>query len=485
MEGREIILNVLVIDDEEKVGQFFVNLLEDSDYDVYLGFSGRDFRRLVLERTYQLAMIDVKLPDINGLEIVKELKQQHPHCKVIVMTGFSTVKTAVEAIKYGANDYIEKPFDDIDTLEALIKELTVHNQSSMNNDMYAIAEEAGFMIGDNQEMKHLLMLAYKIASKNVNVLIEGETGTGKEVLARFIYLASKRRNNPFIGINCGAISENLLESELFGHEKGAFTGAIKERKGVLEIANNGVLFLDEIGEASLTTQVKLLRVLETGEYMRVGGEVSKRTNTRIIAATHVHLEEAVKKQQFREDLLYRLDVVKLTLPPLRKRTEDIPKLLEHYLDRQQNNILFAPEAIELMKSYSWPGNIRELVNVVKRALSLKEEDTSIITPDLLPDKLKLGANTTVFVPASSENKEFSYENYVQQCFKQLLIKWEAKEVDLEAVLKMIRELEMITGREFVKKSLKETYGNRKEAAKNLGVSPRKLRYLLNEKGETD
>lgn len=242
--------NILVIDDEREVGTFFQHLLEGRGNKVKLGFSGEDFFQLIQQYKFDLAFIDVKLPDANGLNLLKQLKRSCPSCKAVVMTGYSTVKTAVEAIKHGANDYIEKPFDDIEQLERLIDELLSDGPLSSQDDMYKLAETLGFIVGTNKEMNDLLKLAYKIAKKNVNVLIEGETGTGKEVLAHFIHNASMRYDQPFIGVNCGAVSETLLESELFGHEKGAFTGAVKEKKGIFEIANRGTLFLDEIGEAS-------------------------------------------------------------------------------------------------------------------------------------------------------------------------------------------------------------------------------------------
>lgn len=397
--------NVLIIDDEREVCTFFLHLLEGKGYCVKLGSNGKDFSAFIQQYSFDLALIDVKLPDTNGLELLKQLKAIQPSCKAIIMTGYSTVKTAVEAIKYGASDYIEKPFDDIDELEKTIEELLDNKLHASQHDMYKLAEALGFVVGMNKEMNDLIKLAYKVAKKNVNVLIEGETGTGKELLARFIHQASMRYDQPFIGINCGALSETLLESELFGHEKGAFTGALKEKKGIFEIANRGTLFLDEIGEASLMTQVKLLRVLETGEYLRVGGETVRRTNARIIAASHVNLSQAVKEKTFREDLLYRLDVVKLTIPPLRERIEDLPVLVEHFLKKLNCALSFSDDAILQMKQYRWPGNVRELFNVVKRAVTLAEGETTIITPDYLPEKIKRKRISLLFRPMKRTRKK--------------------------------------------------------------------------------
>ncbi|WP_017436889.1 sigma-54-dependent transcriptional regulator [Saccharococcus caldoxylosilyticus] len=475
--------NVLIIDDEREVCTFFLHLLEGKGYRVKLGWNGKDFFTLIQQYSFDLALIDVKLPDTNGLELLKQLKAVQPSCKAIIMTGYSTVKTAVEAIKYGASDYIEKPFDDIDQLEKTIEELLDSEIHSSQHDMYKLAEALGFIIGTNKEMNDLIKLAYKIAKKNVNVLIEGETGTGKEVLAHFIHQASMRYDQPFIGINCGALSETLLESELFGHEKGAFTGALKEKKGIFEIANRGTLFLDEIGEASLATQVKLLRVLETGEYIRVGGETVRKTNTRIIAASHVNLSQAVKEKTFREDLLYRLDVVKLTLPPLRERIDDLPVLIEHFLKKLNSTLTFSDDAILLMKQYQWPGNVRELFNVVKRAVTLAEGETMVITPDYLPEKIKTNM-LSIPLDETKNTKDMDLESYLQNWTGYILSLWKEgnQRLDLKHVLDAVKDLEMQIGRFFVWKTLKETLGDKKEAAERLNITVRQLRYLLKEKG---
>ncbi|TWI57130.1 sigma-54-dependent transcriptional regulator [Halalkalibacter nanhaiisediminis] len=476
--------NILIIDDEREVGNFLTHLLSGSDCHVFVGYSGEDAKRLIIQRQYQLAMIDVMLPDTSGLKILRKIKEQMPQCKTIIMTGYSTVKTAVEAIKLGANDYIEKPFDDIDQLEKLIKQLFENTTPSNQSTMFELAERTGFIVGENQSMKQLVTMAHKMASKNINVLIEGETGTGKEVLATYIHHASQRKDQPFIAVNCGALSETLLESELFGHEKGAFTGAVKEKKGIFELASKGTLFLDEIGEASLSIQVKLLRVLETGEFFRVGGESVKRTHTRILAASHVNLAEAVQEKKFREDLLYRLDVVKLTIPPLRERMEDIPLLISFLLKKYQSDLTFSTEALRLIQRYKWFGNIRELSNMVKRAITLAEDEGSLITPAFLPEKLL--SNETISISETSKDLQASsvndFETYLREWNKRLLSLWqEEKEVDLEIVLNDVKELEAQIGKAFVTKMLRETIGDRREAAKRLNISMRKLRYLLNEK----
>lgn len=482
--------NLLIVDDEREVGNFLAHLLSGKGYEVKVVYCGEEFYRQLEKKQYHLAMIDVRLPDTNGLDLLKKLKHLQPACKSIIMTGFSMVQTAIEAIRLGANDYIEKPFDDIDQLETSIDDLLKNDRTNAQNEIFELANKLDFVVGESEQMKHLLTMAYKISKKNINVLLEGETGTGKEVIARFIHEASNRHDQTFIGINCGALSETLLESELFGHEKGAFTGAIQQRKGLFEIASRGTLFLDEVAEASPQIQVKLLRILETREFMRLGSEGVFRTNTRIIAASHVNLEQAVKAKSFREDLLYRLNVVKLQIPPLRDRKEDIPLLLNFVLRKQTDRLIsFSNEALTLLTTYDWPGNIRELSNVVTRAITLSEGETNFITPDYLPHHFqettkKPNRELTLHINRKQpERKEqFPFENYVNNWVKDLFRFWQEDEVEFEKIIQHLKHLEGEVSQAFMKKALRDTMGNRKEAAKVLNISERKLRYLLNEKG---
>ncbi|MDD2554049.1 MAG: sigma-54 dependent transcriptional regulator, partial [Desulfotomaculaceae bacterium] len=269
-------VQVLVIDDEVEVGTFFRRLLQKKGFSVTVALNGAEATRAIQENSFNAALVDLKLPDTDGLHLLQQIKSHQPSCEVIIMTGYSTTRTAVKAIQLGAFDYLEKPFDDIEELELLVQKAVDYGRRSHEDrpvaEWSALAEQTGFKVGTSQVMHKLVSIAYKIAKKNINVLIQGETGTGKEVLARFIHAASNRSDQVFIPVNCGALPENLLESELFGHEKGSFTGAASLRKGIFELANRGTLFLDEVGEASLAIQVKLLRVLETGEFLRVGGE---------------------------------------------------------------------------------------------------------------------------------------------------------------------------------------------------------------------
>ncbi|AEG59657.1 sigma-54-dependent transcriptional regulator [Desulforamulus ruminis] len=387
--------SILVIDDEQPVGTFFTRLLAQKGYRIGVAVSGTQAHALIDQERYDVAMVDLKLPDTDGITLLQHIKTVQPHCEVVIMTGYSTTRTAVKAIQFGAFDYIEKPFDDINLVEQLIEKAlnyskTVEKPGDKTFSWTDTAEQCGFQVGHTPKMIKLVSMAERIASKDINVLIHGETGTGKEVLAKFIHMASNRHDKPFLAINCGALPENLLESDLFGHEKGSFTGANVQRKGIFELANNGTLFLDEIGEASLAIQVKLLRVLETGEFLRVGGEKPVKTNVRIIAATNVDLEEAVAHKTFREDLFYRLDVVRFVLPPLRERKEDIVSLVEFFIQRFWDyqtgpTPTFAPACMDALLNYHWPGNIRELANTVEQALALC--DDKAVLPEHLSRKI--------------------------------------------------------------------------------------------------
>jgi two-component system NtrC family response regulator len=483
---------MLIVDDETQVQTFFSYLLRKKDLHLSFAGSASEVAAALESEPYQAALVDLKLPDTNGLDILKAIKEKMPGCRVIIMTGYSTVKSALEAIRLGAEDYIEKPFDDISELETLIDGLFTFPVNRQQTDALRLAEQTGFIVGQSAEMHNLLSLAYKVARKNITVLIEGETGTGKEVLARFLHQASIRQQQPFIGVNCGAFTETLLESELFGHEKGAFTGATQTRKGLFEIASKGTLFFDEIGDASPSIQVKLLRVLETREFMRIGSEQHRHTDARIIAASHVNLHKAVEQGTFREDLLYRLNVVKLSIPPLRERKEDIPHLVQHLIQRYKTNeIIFAPETLAVMEEYDWPGNIRELANVVARALTLADGETKRITPAYLPASIvkptRISCNTSPVLSHSQESIGQglpAFENYLESWKHELLTRWQGstEQIDFPFIMKQTKELEKRIGQSFVTKALRETLGNQKEAARLLNISVRTLRYLLNEKG---
>jgi len=387
-------IQLLIIDDEADVCTFFRRLLTKKGYEVTTASNEQDALRAVAETRFSVAMVDLKLPDTDGLTLLQTIKARQPACEVVIMTGYSTVKTAVAAMQQGAYEYLEKPFDDIAEIENLVARAVAQGnreqQGGVDREEWAeVAAAVGFQVGSSALMRRLVSLAYKVAGKNINVLIQGKTGTGKEVLARFIHAASNRAEGAFIPINCGALPENLLESELFGHERGAFTGANQMRRGIFELANHGTLLLDEIGDASPMIQVKLLRVLETGEFMRVGGERPIKTDVRVIAATNVDLEEAIREKTFREDLYYRLNVVRLEIPSLQQRSEDVPLLAAHFAGLFNPGTRLSPAALRLLQNYNWPGNIRELSNVMRRAVVMCPDDT--ILPRHLNDRFHTGA----------------------------------------------------------------------------------------------
>ena len=404
-------VQVLIIDDEADVCGFFRRLLTKKGYEVTTANNEREALAALAAARFSVAMVDLKLPDTDGLTLLRLIKTRQPACEVIIMTGYSTVKTAVTAMQQGAYEYLEKPFDDIGEIEALIARAAAQGapqrQGEAREEWADVAAAVGFQIGDSPLMRRLVSLAYKVAGKNINVLIQGKTGTGKEVLARFIHAASPRAEAAFIPVNCGALPENLLESELFGHERGAFTGANQTRRGIFELANHGTLLLDEIGDASPMIQVKLLRVLETGEFMRVGGERPIRTDVRVIAATNVDLEEAIREKTFREDLYYRLNVVRLEIPSLKERSEDIPQLAEHFARTFNSKARLSPGALRLLQNFSWPGNIRELANVMRRAVVMCPDDT--VLPSHLNNRFQsavVTAATAAALDAGGGAQEF-------------------------------------------------------------------------------
>jgi two-component system NtrC family response regulator len=471
--------NVLVVDDEKEVTTFFKHLLAGKNCEVYIANSAAEVDRLLSDRVpLDLALVDLKLPDTDGLELLSKIKREQASCEVIMMTGYSTVKTAVAAIQAGAKDYLEKPFDDITRLEELLDSILNRNFAA-EEALCAQAAHYGIVFSPNSPMKNLLAIASKIAKKSINVLIEGETGTGKELLSRFIHGLSLRSAYPFVGINCGAISESLLESELFGHEKGAFTGAAKPRRGFFELANNGTLFLDEIGEAPLSIQVKLLRVLETGEFMRVGGETPIKTNIRVVAATNRNVEAEVDAHRFRADLLYRLEGVKLTIPALRDRPEDIPWITRYYL-HTKFNVDIHDQAMAALQAFDWPGNVRQLLNVLNQTLAI--HDCKIIREEHLPRWITADPGhhaKDFFAPCGVEARiEGEIERFVENvvnCIESV------DDVDFVNIMKKIKKVESIIGKRVIQKGLFETGGNRQALSKKWNVSPRVLRYILNEK----
>jgi two-component system, NtrC family, response regulator len=475
---------VLVVDDEIEVTTFFKYFLESKQCEVQLANSGNEVDRCLAENPspFHLAFVDLKLPDANGLELLAKIKHNSPSCEVIIMTGYSTIQSAINAIQNGARDYLEKPFDDLDALEKVVDSILAASPDipETGDDITLDAARFGIFYSSASPMKKLMSVAYKLAKKNINILIEGETGTGKELMSRFIHGTSLRAQFPFVGVNCGAIPDSLLESELFGHEKGAFTGALKTRKGFFELANGGTLFLDEIGEAPHTIQVKLLRAIETGEFMRIGSESTLVSDIRLIAATNRSLKEEVEKERFRSDLLYRLEGIKLTLPPLRERPEDIPLLCQHYLEKKYGATRIDEEALEVLQHYDWPGNIRQLVNILNQTMAI--HDCQVIRAKHLP--------TALFqkeMPSSLSKKDVNADHWLDQEIEGFVKRVVSQissieEINFQQMMDKLKKIETQVGRKIIKKGLKETEGNRKALSAKLNMTNRVLRYLLNEKG---
>jgi two-component system, NtrC family, nitrogen regulation response regulator NtrX len=362
---------ILIVDDEESILKALRGILEDEGYKTLCAGDGIEALEVAQRETPDLVMLDIWMPRMEGLETLQRLKALYPGLVVIMMSGHGTIETAVKSTKMGAYDFIEKPL----SLEKVI--VTVNNALGMNRLRQENASLRGLvlqdheMIGGSQPMNRLQEQIRLVAPSNASVLVTGENGTGKELVARSIHYYSPRREKPFVEINCAAIPEELIESELFGHEKGAFTGALAQKKGKFDLADSGTIFLDEIGDMSLKTQAKVLRILQERKFERVGGTRTIEVDVRVVAATNKVLEDEIRGGNFREDLFYRLNVVPFHLPPLRERKEDIPVLAEHFLDlfcrREGREIkVMATEALAMMKSYDWPGNVRELKNIIER-----------------------------------------------------------------------------------------------------------------------
>ena len=369
--------NILVVDDEKDFRDLMVKRLSRQKYGVSGAACGEEALTIVRDRIFDVALVDLKMPGIDGLELLGRLRSVTPETEVIILTGHGSTETAVEAMKMGAYDYLTKPVD-LQELQVLL-EKAVEKASLRRRNIgltAAVAREniTSFhgMLGNAPAMVRLRELISKVADSSSPVLVEGESGTGKEMVSRALHFESHRAKAPFIVVNCGALPEQLMESELFGYEKGAFTGAATTKPGLVEMADGGSLFLDEIGELPVGLQAKLLRFLESGEFRRVGDTRLRWVQTRIIAATNRNLRQEVEQGNFREDLFYRLEVVKIQVPPLRERREDIPLLAHFFLKRKHPDKEFTPEALEALEKHNFPGNVRELANLVERGALLSD-----------------------------------------------------------------------------------------------------------------
>ncbi|MFA5073251.1 MAG: sigma-54 dependent transcriptional regulator [Nitrospirota bacterium] len=451
---------VLVIDDDETVRDVLQSFLSGKGFEVTLAPDGQTGIDLVRENSFDLILTDLVMPGIGGIDILKQLSESNIKIPVLVITAFATVQNAVEAMKLGAFDYVTKPFN-LDEIMIVINKALNLSKLQKENVMLKMQLQKKYhyegLVGDSPHMQQVYELIEKIADTDSTVMILGESGTGKELIAKTIHYNSSRSQNPFVPLNCAAIPKDLLESELFGHEKGAFTGAINTRIGRFELAQNGTLFLDEVGELDPSLQVKLLRVLQEREFERVGGIKTIKINVRILAATNKDLDKATQEGKFREDLFYRLNVIPLTLPPLRKRTEDIPLLIDHFIreftrKRKREPFTFSKEAMNCLLSYSWPGNIRELENLIERLTILVAH--KIIHSSDLPEKFQQaapcrqedGAETAPFSLAPGKSRDIP-----------------ASGIDLGAA---INEME----KDLILKALGKSGGVKSKAAELLGLN---------------
>lgn len=450
---------VLVVDDEESMRHMLSIILKKEGYDIVCAEGGEQALKILGKDEFDFVVCDIKMPGIDGVEFLKRLKTEQDIISqptIVMMSAYGTIDMAIECMRLGAYDYISKPFK-ADEMILTLKKAEERERLKSENLRFKQALQAEYdfknIIAKSHQMLEIFQLIKKVADYNTTILITGGSGTGKELVARALHYNGNRKDKPFIAVNCGAIPENLLESELFGHVKGAFTDAVRNKNGLFEEADGGTIFLDEIGELPKDLQVKLLRVIQEGELRRVGDSKSRKIDVRIIAATAKDLMEEIKKDNFREDLFYRLNVVPIKIPPLRERQGDIPLLVNHFMERYAKKFGKAVKnisdmAMNLLMSYAWPGNVRELENIIERAVIL--EDTEVIREENLPFTKKTG---------------------------QSLHQLEASSNDL-SIKKAEEELE----KTLIIKALEMTNGNKTKAAHLLEISHRALIYKIKEFG---
>ncbi len=441
---------ILVVDDELGPRESLKTIFAKK-YDVELAENCAQAMEKLSARKIDLILLDVILPDRSGIDLLQDIQEQHPHIPVVMISATSSLRTVVESMRVGALDYVAKPFDVQELLRIVSRALDstrLHRQVEALESEVAREFPVDHIVGDAPEFRSTLDQLRKAADTGSTVLLCGESGTGKELAARMLHSCSARKDEPFVAIHCAALSESLMESELFGHEKGAFTGADKRKHGRFDLAESGTIFFDEVGEMPLSTQVKLLRVLEEREFMRVGGTRTIRTHARIVAATGLDLRAAAQKKRFREDLFYRLSVIPVTLPPLRRRTGDIPLLLNHFLNKFSRSIpsrarRIDPEAMDRLCRYDWPGNIRELRNIVERVLVLHPH-APVVLPQFLPEEFQrpIPAAAPVHSGGTLQSRINAFE------------------------------------RALIEQALHEANGNQTRAAQNLGTTRRILRYRM-------
>ncbi len=452
MAQTTLTTRILVVDDEASMTEFLQLLLEEEGYDVSIASSTAEGRAQIADQNFDLILCDIMMPDGNGLDLLKEVKARDSRSSVIMMTAYTSTKSAIEAMRLGAYHYISKPFD-VEELKVVIQK-ALEKTELVDENVYLrkeLEQRYGFsnIIGRSRRMQEIFELIERVAMTSSTVLLEGESGTGKELIARAIHYASSRSNQRFLSVNCGALPETLLESELFGHERGAFTGAVRDKKGLFREANTGTLFLDEIGEMAPSMQVKLLRALQEKKVRKIGGHREEAVDVRIIAATNLNLREQIRVGAFREDLYYRINVIPIRLPALRERREDIPVLVDHFIKKYSDEMEIEPKRVSVdvmrqLEAHDWPGNVRELENVIERALALCSGNL-LTTDDIPAQVLRSRADhvTTIDLPIEG--------------------------LDLEAYLEGIR-------RQLMSEALDRCRGVQTQAAELLGISFRSFRY---------
>ena len=415
---------ILIVDDEAEIRESLQALLELEGYDVETAETGQQGLNRIGQRPFDLILLDLALPDRNGMEILADLRTQDPGLSVIMITAYGTVENAVRAMQSGAANFIQKPWDN-EKLLADVRAAIARRRAEEENIQLkrALKQRYNFenIVGKSEAMLKIFDLVAQVAPSRSTVLLQGESGTGKELIAKAIHLNSTRHERPFVPVNTGSMPPDLLESTLFGHVKGAFTSAIASKKGLFEVADKGTLFLDEIGTMGMDTQSKILRVLQDRKFMHLGGIHELQVDVRIIAATNVDLRQLVREGKFREDLFYRLNVITIDLPPLRQRKEDIPLLVEHFLrkysqENERENRRMTPEGLRPLVGYSWPGNVRELENVIERAVVLSSGVE--IGPDLLPDPIAGRGSSSL--PVMEHRPDASLFDILEDCERRII-----------------------------------------------------------------
>ena len=455
--------HILVVDDEISMREFLDLMLSKEGYEVACAENGRTATAKIEKKKYDLILCDIRLGDISGLDVLRKAKSVHPDTIVIMISAYATAENAVEAMNEGAYDYLPKPFDNRELKQTIAKALSLQ---TLTNEKKSIDSELkknlhfGMLVGHSPRMQHIYEVIQQIAPTKTSVLITGESGTGKELIARAIHQKSNRHDKPFVVINCSSIPESLIESEIFGYKKGAFTGATHDKKGLFEAANSGTVFLDEIGELSQPMQVKLLRVLQERAFKPVGTSEDVSVDIRIVSATNKKLEEEVINGNFREDLFYRINVVEIKVPPLRERKSDIRALAQHFLDKFSREsgkeiTKISSYAVDLLQKYNFPGNIRELENLIERSVALSS--TNII----LPDSLSLSIHKRRWIEGVKDRR-YDVDDV-------------EKGVALDTILEEIE-------RAYIEKAMKCTNGNKNSAADLLGITLRSLRYRCSKLG---